>query len=122
MKRFWSDELQDEISRLTGLCVEQQDAIGRMKSSLSARARIIKVQDARIEGLKLRVMSLEDQRNEMAYAQLRDPKITQVVDDFIQREARGPIVNGDANPIVREFNEFSDGFRCGEVDLSSDHT
>lgn len=31
MKRFWSDELQDEISRLTGLCVEQRDRIARLE-------------------------------------------------------------------------------------------
>lgn len=110
MKRFWSDELQDENNRLTHLCVEQRERIRSLEVTLAhtkclfdVREEVIRRMDARIEELREMnrkldsaldtavelIQLLEERRS-------RDPKIAKVIDDFIQREA------------------------CGAVDLSSD--
>lgn len=97
MKRFWSDELQDEIRRLTGLCVEQQDRISKLDTALDASLELIAI--------------LRDERDEPK----RDPTVAKVVDDFIQREACG----------MREEIAgvcISDGVNSTIVDLSSGHT
>lgn len=109
MKRFWSDELQDEISRLTGLCVEQRDRIASLERAFSASRTLSGYWRDQYHSTLTMVNYL------LRPEPPRDPKIAEVVDDFIQREACG----------MREEVagvHISDGVNSTIVDLSSDHT
>lgn len=127
MKRFWSDELQDEISRLTGLCVQQQDYIieleksrNQWKESAIERAtrngKLIVRNATLVEMIEvLWQWSPISNDEKLKNIEARDPKIAKVVGDFIQREACGM-----REEIVGVC--ISDSVNSTIVDLSSDHT
>ena len=81
MKRFWSDELQDEISRLTSLCVEQQDSIASLERALAASKKLSDYWRNQHRDLTVLIHALAEPEPPS------DPLVKKVVDDFIQREA-----------------------------------